>query len=171
MVDRILLRINEQAVVTVDPVAATSSQTSARLVSATSLNWSDARRISVYSRWKAESRLSSGQLSSQSAICVMGGWQKIFSPENSRERVLWSSCLGNWQVRRSSLSLLLILYPQSWTSSCITASLDIRTNDEKVAIKRMTNIFDDQTDAKRAYREMHILRYDKASCACSIILH
>lgn len=23
----------------------------------------------------------------------------------------------------------------------------------------MTNIFDDQTDAKRAYREMHILRY------------
>lgn len=34
-----------------------------------------------------------------------------------------------------------------------------RTNDGKVAVKRMTNIFDDQTDAKRAYREMHILRY------------
>lgn len=33
-----------------------------------------------------------------------------------------------------------------------------RTTDEKVAIKRMTNIFDDQIDAKRAYREMHILR-------------
>jgi hypothetical protein len=35
----------------------------------------------------------------------------------------------------------------------------------------MTNIFDDQTDAKRAYREMHILRYDKAPSACSIILN
>jgi hypothetical protein len=29
---------------------------------------------------------------------------------------------------------------------------------ENVAIKRMINIFDDQIDAKRAYREMHILR-------------
>ena len=37
-------------------------------------------------------------------------------------------------------------------------SIIFRTNDEKVAVKRMTNIFDDQTDAKRAYREMHILR-------------
>jgi serine/threonine protein kinase len=31
----------------------------------------------------------------------------------------------------------------------------------QVAIKRMTNIFDDRTDAKRAYREMHILRHLK----------
>jgi hypothetical protein len=29
---------------------------------------------------------------------------------------------------------------------------------KRVAIKRMTNIFDEPTDAKRAYREMHILR-------------
>eukprot|EP00596_Hydrurales_sp_CCMP1899_P000447 CAMPEP_0119040786 /NCGR_PEP_ID=MMETSP1177-20130426/10814_1 /TAXON_ID=2985 /ORGANISM="Ochromonas sp, Strain CCMP1899" /LENGTH=557 /DNA_ID=CAMNT_0007006171 /DNA_START=93 /DNA_END=1763 /DNA_ORIENTATION=+ len=35
------------------------------------------------------------------------------------------------------------------------------SNEKKVAIKRMTNIFDDRTDAKRAYREMHILRHLK----------
>lgn len=35
------------------------------------------------------------------------------------------------------------------------------TNEKKVAVKRMTNIFDDRTDAKRAYREMHILRHLK----------
>jgi hypothetical protein len=29
----------------------------------------------------------------------------------------------------------------------------------KVAIKQMKNIFDEPTDAKRAYREIHILRY------------
>ena len=51
-----------------------------------------------------------------------------------------------------------------WSPLHNTSSLNpiyfiiVRTNDEKVAIKRMTNIFDDQTDAKRAYREMHILR-------------
>jgi serine/threonine protein kinase len=31
--------------------------------------------------------------------------------------------------------------------------------NKKVAIKQMKNIFDEQTDAKRAYREMHILRH------------
>ena len=34
-----------------------------------------------------------------------------------------------------------------------------RLTDHKVAVKRMSNIFDDEIDAKRAYREMHILRY------------
>ena len=34
-----------------------------------------------------------------------------------------------------------------------------RVSEKKVAIKQMKNIFDEQTDAKRAYREMHILRH------------
>lgn len=34
-----------------------------------------------------------------------------------------------------------------------------RKTDSRVAVKRMSNIFDDQIDAKRAYREMHILRF------------
>lgn len=34
-----------------------------------------------------------------------------------------------------------------------------KTTGTKVAIKQMEKIFDDRTDAKRAYREMHILRH------------
>jgi serine/threonine protein kinase len=40
----------------------------------------------------------------------------------------------------------------------VALALD-KTTGNKVAIKRMTNIFDHSIDAKRAYREMHILRH------------
>lgn len=42
----------------------------------------------------------------------------------------------------------------------VALALD-KQREKKVAIKRMTNIFDYTTDAKRAYREMHILRHLK----------
>jgi len=42
----------------------------------------------------------------------------------------------------------------------VTESIHIKSR-QKYAIKQMLNIFDDRTDAKRAYREMHILRHLK----------
>ncbi len=42
----------------------------------------------------------------------------------------------------------------------VAEAVDCRrnTSDQKVAIKRMKNMFDSSQDATRAYREMHILR-------------
>ena len=39
----------------------------------------------------------------------------------------------------------------------VAEAIDARTS-RKVAVKRMQSIFDEITDAKRVYREMHILR-------------
>ena len=39
----------------------------------------------------------------------------------------------------------------------VAEAIDSRTT-RKVAVKRMQSIFDEITDAKRVYREMHILR-------------
>ena len=41
----------------------------------------------------------------------------------------------------------------------VAKAIDSTAASKKVAIKRMDQIFDDPTDAKRAYREMHILRH------------
>ena len=67
--------------------------------------------------------------------------------------------------------LLLALLPFSYSSmlcccrllgkgsyGAVSLATD-RVSETKVAIKQMKNIFDEQTDAKRAYREMHILRH------------
>lgn len=45
--------------------------------------------------------------------------------------------------------------------SCLLSSVDRYRGNSEVAIKRMKRIFDDPTDAKRAYREIHILRHLK----------
>ena len=37
--------------------------------------------------------------------------------------------------------------------------MGVRATDRAVAIKLMKRIFEDGTDTKRAYREMHILRH------------
>jgi p38 MAP kinase len=45
----------------------------------------------------------------------------------------------------------------------------IRTSNRPVAIKLMKGIFDEPTDAKRAYREMHILRHLRHPSVVSLL--
>ena len=47
----------------------------------------------------------------------------------------------------------------SYGAVCLATDRLQDSANTKVAIKQMKNIFDEQTDAKRAYREMHILRH------------
>ena len=57
--------------------------------------------------------------------------------------------------------LIILIFPASLSAQKIFQLFEYinRKTQRKVAVKRMANIFDDQVDAKRAYREMHILRY------------
>lgn len=60
-----------------------------------------------------------------------------------------------WQHVSDRYQILKVLGKGSYGQ--VVSAVDTTTG-QKVAIKRMTDVFDDVTDARRAFREMHILR-------------